>query len=208
MYRRPATASGTDALVVKDERASIATDWSGDGTRVLFTRTAAGSTGLDVWVHFIDGQSFPLITTKGTDDGAAFSPDGRWAAYQSNESGRDEIYLQLAPSAPPRTEPTAGTRFPLTPALDSRQVSRTGGTQPRWRHDGRELFYLSPDGGVMAADVPDADPSRVGEPRQILPPSMSLVIRHSYTTSLDGQRVLMPVLDQSTPSVISVGQWK
>ncbi len=194
---------------MKDDRASIATDWSRDGTRVLYTRTAAGSTGLDVWVHFIDGggQSFPLIETKGTDDGAAFSPDGRWAAYQSNESGRDEIYVQLAPGVPPRTEPIAGTRFPLTPALDSRQVSRDGGTQPRWRHDGRELFYLSPEGALMAAEVPDADPSRVAEPRQILPPSMTLVIRHSYTTSIDGQRALMPVLDQSTPSVISVSQW-
>ena len=209
MYRRAVDGSGADTLLVKDERASIATDWSRDGTRVLYTRTAAGSTGLDVWIHFIDGggQSFPLIETKGTDDGAAFSPDGRWAAYQSNESGRDEIYVQLAPGVPPRTEPIAGTRFPLTPALDARQVSRDGGTQPRWRHDGRELFYLSPEGALMAAEVPDADSTRVAEPRQILPPSMTLVIRHSYTTSIDGQRALMPVLDQSTPSVISVSQW-
>ena len=203
MYRRPATAAGTDALVVKDERASIATDWSRDGTRVLFTRTAAGPTGLDVWVHFVGGQSFPLIETKGTDDGGVFSPDGAWAAYQSNESGRDEIYLQRAPIVPPGVAPEAGMRFPLTPALESRQVSRTGGTQPRWRRDGRELFYLSPDGALMAADVPDADPSRVSEPRQLLPPSMTLVIRHSYTTSLDGQRILLPVLDQSLPSVIT-----
>ena len=209
MYRRPVDGSGADTLLVKDERASIATDWSRDGTRVLYTRTAAGSTGLDVWIHFIDGggQSFPLIETKGTDDGAAFSPDGRWAAYQSNESGRDEIYVQLAPGVPPRTEPIAGTRFPLTPALDARQVSRGGGTQPRWRHDGRELFYLSPEGALMAAEVPDADPTRIAEPRQILPPSMTLVIRHSYTTSIDGERALMPVLDQSTPSVITVSQW-
>jgi eukaryotic-like serine/threonine-protein kinase len=210
MYRRAADGSGADTLLVKDDRPTIATDWSRDGTRVLYTRTAAGSTGLDVWVHFVGGggQSFPLIETKGTDDGAVFSPDGRWAAYQSNESGRDEIYLQLAPSVPPRAEPIAGTRFPLTPALDSRQVSRNGGTQPRWRHDGRELFYLSPEGALMAAEVPNADPSLVGEPRQVLPPSMTLVIRHSYTTSIDGQRILMPVLDQSTPSVISVGQWR
>jgi Tol biopolymer transport system component len=203
MYRR-AGGSGTDTLVVKDDRASIATDWSRDGTRVLFTRTAAGPTGLDVWVHFIGGQSFPLIETKGTDDGATFSPDGRWAAYQSNESGRDEVYVQLAPTAAPRAPVVAGTRFPLTPALDARQVSRTGGTQPRWRHDGRELFYLSPEGALMAAGVPDGDPSRIGEPRQVLPPSMTLVIRHSYTTSLDGQRVLMPVLDQRVPSVIEI----
>jgi Tol biopolymer transport system component len=207
MYRRSANAAGADTLVVKDDRASIATDWSRDGTRVLFTRTAAGPTGLDVWVHFLGGQSFPLIETKGTDDGAAFSPDGRWAAYQSNESGRDEVYVQLAPPVPPRAEPTAGTRFPLTPALDARQVSFDGGTQPRWRHDGRELFFLSPDGSLMAADVPAADPSRIGTPRRVLPPSMTLVIRHSYTTALDGQRVLMPVLDQRTPSMISVTKW-
>jgi Tol biopolymer transport system component len=204
MYRRAVGGSGTDALLVKDDRASIATDWSRDGTRVLYTRTAAGPTGLDVWVHFIGGQSFPLIETKGTDDGAAFSPDGRWAAYQSNESGRDEVYVQLAPTAPPRAPVTSGTRFPLTPALEARQVSRTGGTQPRWRHDGRELFYLSPEGAMMAAELLDGDPSRIGEPRLLLPPAMTLVIRHSYTTSIDGQRVLMPVLDQSKPSVIEI----
>jgi Tol biopolymer transport system component len=206
MYRRAISGAGADTLLVKDDRASIATDWSRDGTRVLYTRTAAGPTGLDVWVHFIGGESFPLIATKGTDDGAAFSPDGRWAAYQSNESGRDEVYVQLAPTVPPRAPAIAGTRFPLTPALEARQVSRTGGTQPRWRHDGRELFYLSPEGALMVAEMPDGDPSRIGEPRQVLPPAMTLVIRHSYTTTTDGQRVLMPVLDQSKPSVIE--KWR
>ena len=73
MYRRAISGSGADTLLVKDDRASIATDWSRDGTRVLYTRTAAGPTGLDVWVHFVaggGGQSSPLIETKGTDDGA------------------------------------------------------------------------------------------------------------------------------------------
>ena len=190
MYRRALRGTGADVLLVKDDRASIATDWSRDGTRVLYTRTAAGPTGLDVWVHTLGGTSTPLVESKGTDDNATFSPDGRWVVYQSNVSGRDEVWI-----------------IPSASAATARQVSQNGGTQPRWRHDGRELFYLSPEGAVMAAEVPDADPSPTTAPRQILPPSMTLVIRHSYTTSIDGQRILMPVLDQSTPSVISIGRW-
>ena len=190
MYRRAVDGSGADTLVVKDERASIATDWSRDGSRVLYTRTAAGPTGLDVWTHTLGGQSTLLVESKGTDDNATYSPDGRWVAYQSNASGRDEVWM-----------------IPASAAATARQVSQNGGVQPRWRHDGRELFFLSPEGALMATEVPDADPSRTAEPRQILPPSMTLVIRHSYTTSIDGQRILMPVLDQSTTSVISVGRW-
>ena len=193
MYRRAADGSGADTLVAKDDRASIATDWSSDGTRVLFTRTAAGSTGLDVWVHVVGGRSSPLVETTGTDDNAAFSPDGRWVAYQSNASGQDNVWIV----------PSAGT---AAGSAGARQVSTAGGTQPRWRRDGRELYFLSPDGALMAVDVPDADAARIAAPRRLLPPSMTLVIRHSYTTSLDGQRVLMPVLDQRNPSVIRRGQ--
>ncbi len=93
MYRRALDGTGADVLLVKDDRASIATDWSRDGTRVLYTRTAAGPTGLDVWVHTLGGTSSPLVESKGTDDNATFSPDGRWVVYQSNVSGRDEVWI-------------------------------------------------------------------------------------------------------------------
>ena len=146
----------------------------------------------------------PIVETKGTDDNGALSPNGRWLAYQSSEAGQDEIYLLPAATEPPRSAPIVGVRFPLTPALQSRQVSLGGGTQPRWRDDGNELYFLALDGSLMAAAVPAGDASRIGAPQRILPASMTLVIRHAYAAAPDGQRFLVPVLDQSKPAVITV----
>jgi Tol biopolymer transport system component len=205
MYRRPASGSGTDALLASTERASIATDWSRDGRIVVYTRTAPSATGLDIWLLFVaTGETVPIVSTNATDDNGALSPDGRWLAYQSGVSGEDQVYLQTAPGEPPRVAAEPGVSFPLTPALPARQVSTAGGTQPRWRADGQELYFLAPDGSLMAAPVPGGDAAHIGEARRILPASMTLVIRHAYTAAADGQRFLVPVLDQSTPAVITV----
>jgi hypothetical protein len=76
----------------------------------------------------------------------AFSPDGRWVAYQSNESGRAEIYIRrfVPPGAAGTTSTAAGGQW---------QVSTTGGITPVWRSDGKELYYLNPSGGMMAAPI-------------------------------------------------------
>jgi Tol biopolymer transport system component len=209
MYRRRADGSGADTLLVESDRPAIATDWSGNGQVVVYTRTGPASTGLDIWLHFLNsGQSFPIVETPGTDDNGALSPNGRWLAYQSSESGGNEIYLLPAPTAPPGVAPESGTRFPLTPALLPRQISRAGGTQPRWRADGEELYFLAPDGSLMTVAIPAGDANRAGNPQLMLPPSMTLVIRHASTAALDGQRFLVPVLDQTTPSTITVAEWK
>ncbi len=205
MYRRAASSAGSDALLVKTDRAAIATDWSRDGRVVVYTRTGPAATGLDIWLLFVaSGQTVPIVETPGTDDNGALSPNGRWLAYQSSEAGQDEIYLLPASTEPPRADPIAGVRFPLTPALQPQQVSMGGGTQPRWRGDGHELYFLAPDGSLLGAVVPDGDASRIGQPRRILPASMTLVIRHSYTATADGARFLVPVLDQSIPAIITV----
>jgi Tol biopolymer transport system component len=205
MYRRSVAGPAEDRLLVSSDRAAIATDWSRDGRIVVYTRTEAAATGLDVWVLFVaSGQAVPIVRTPGTDDNGALSPNGRWLAYQSSEAGADEVYVLPAPAEPPRAAPVLEARFPLTPALAARQVSVAGGTQPRWRADGGELFFLAPDGSLMAAPVPDGDASRVGAPRRVLPASMTLVIRHAYAAAPAGDRFLVPVLDQSTPAVITV----
>jgi Tol biopolymer transport system component len=184
-----ASASASDETVLlKADAASIATDWSRDGRFIAYTRTAP-ATGLDLWVLPLSGdrQPFPVLQTPAVEDNAAFSPDGRWIAYQSNASGRDEVYVRSFP-----------------PAGGEVLVSRNGGTQPRWRGDGRELFFLAADGSVMAAAVSSGTTFTANEPRTILPASMTLVIRHAYAVSPDGQRILRPVLDQRNPSVLTV----
>jgi dipeptidyl aminopeptidase/acylaminoacyl peptidase len=194
MYVTESTPAGDTPNAVpllKSETATIATDWSPYGQHIAFTRTGS-TTGLDVWVLPLakDGVAFPFAETRAVEDNAAFSPDGRWIAFQSSESGRDEVYVRAFP-----------------PAGDQYVVSRNGGTQPRWRGDGRELFFLAPDGSVMAAPIAFTPGFSAGTPQTIVPAAMTLVIRHAYTVTKDGQRVLMPVLDRRNPPRLSVIQW-
>jgi len=116
------------------------------------------------------------------------SPDGRWIAYQSNESGRDEIYIA---SLADRT-------------IAAVRVSTGGGTQPLWRGDGQELFFLGSDGGVMASSVAAQTGLQVTPPQKLFDAPVSLVIRRSYDTTEDGRQFLIPVIDDSTPQVIEV----
>src|SRR5205085_3905527 len=111
--------------------------WSPDG-RMLVYASQSPRTGSDLWVLPMDGgrKPFPIVQTGADDQMAEVSPDGRWIAYESNVSGRVEIYVQPFPAP--------GERL---------QVSSGGGTQPRWRLDGRELFFVSPDGRLMAAPI-------------------------------------------------------
>jgi serine/threonine protein kinase len=104
-------------------------DWSPDGRTVLYVVPGDDLTAVDVE----SGKSSPVAQTSANEGWGEFSPDGRFVAYQSNESGRFEIYV--------RTFPGAEGKW---------LVSVAGGTQPRWRRDGKELFYVTPDGQLMA----------------------------------------------------------
>jgi Tol biopolymer transport system component len=182
-------------LLLKSDVASIATDWSHDGGYVVFTHGTT-ATGLDVrLLRLSDRATLPVLADVPAQDNAAFSPDGKWLAYQSNRSGRDEVYvvsLGATESATAKTTPAA-------------EVSVNGGTQPLWRGDSRELFFLAPDGTVMSAAVTPASSDFRAEPaRSLFPAPMSLVLRRAYAVTSDGARFLIPVLDESNPPVITV----
>ena len=120
---------------------SHATDWSRDGRFLLFQRVGP-KTNLDIWVlaYGTDDQPSPLVQTEFDERDAQFSPDGKWIAYSSFASGQSEIHVQPFPGP--------GASSP---------ISISGGAQPRWRSDGKELFYIALDGRLMA--VPIALPS-------------------------------------------------
>jgi eukaryotic-like serine/threonine-protein kinase len=99
------------------------------------------------------GAAKPFANTEFSEGQGRFSPNARWIAYASDESGRSEIYIQPFP-----VPPNGGSKTP---------ISRDGGSQPRWRRDGKELFYLSPDGKLMAADVTEGPTFKASVPKTL-----------------------------------------
>jgi Tol biopolymer transport system component len=192
VYRKTVGGSAPEEMLFTSDVAAIATDWSRDGRFVAYTRGTA-ATGFDVWVAPASptGQPMAFANGPGADDSGVFSPDGRWLAYQSNESGRNEIYVRRFTGQAPQTAPI--------------MVSRAGGTQPLWRGDGREMFFFALDGSVMAVNVTwAAETLRAEAPRRLFGMPVSLVIRRSFDVTSDGQRFLIPTFDDSVKQSITV----
>jgi Tol biopolymer transport system component len=133
---KPSTGGDEEALF-ESSAVKILTDWSPDG-RFLLYYVPDLKTGTDLWVLPVEGQRMPftLLKTEANELSGQFSPDGRWVAYQSSESGRYEVYV--------RPFPGPGGQFP---------ISTAGGVYPRWSPDGKELYYIAPDAKLMAVTI-------------------------------------------------------
>lgn len=183
IYWKASTGVGEDEPVLEGELTKSANDWSPDGRFVVFDTggaVGAGSSGgtSDLWVAPLDGDRKPLpfLVRPFTDRQAQISPDGRCIAYSSDESGTQEVYVQDFP------KPTGKWK-----------VSTEGGAEPRWRRDGRELFYIA-GRKLMAADVrTDAASFHAGAPRVLFEANLDprTAIRNRYVVSPDGQRFLI-----------------
>src|SRR5262249_45057311 len=137
IYLKSLTGAGDEQPVLESPQAKLTVDWSQDG-RYLLYEAADAKTGFDLWALPINGDRKPIAVsnTLFEEGNGRFSPDGHWVAYQSNEPGRFEIYVQPFPG----------------PGVRS-QVSTAGGTDPRWQPDGKELFFIAPAGKLMATSV-------------------------------------------------------
>ena len=168
------TSDGTqeDKRVLSSDLDVAPNDWSRDGRYILYK-------GSDLWfVTLPDLKSNPFVKAISVIRNGQFSPDGKWVAYSSNETGKWEIYV---------------TSFP--DARIKRQVSVGGGEQPRWRSDGKELFYLSPEEKMMAAPIKAGTTFDPGTPVvlfQAAPrPPVTNADLFVYDVSRDGQRFLI-----------------
>jgi len=152
IYRKLASGAGEEELLTKEDRLAVPKSWSPDGNIVVYAQINPG-TGADLMAIPVNGdrKPFPVVQTKATEDQGQFSPDGHWLAYTSNESGQAEIYVIPFPPAP-------GAKW---------LVSRGGGVQPRWRRDGKELFYISPDSKMMSVEVNTRPVFQSGTPRSL-----------------------------------------
>ncbi len=182
LYLKASNGTGEDELLFESKDAKGPTDWSRDGRFLIFVNTDA-KTSEDLWALPVTGDKkpIPLLRTQYREGQAQLSPDSRWLAYASNESGQYQVYVQ--PFAPGRDTPMTGKW----------QISTTGGEQPRWRGDGKELFYLDRDRKVMAVDVrATAQSFDRGAPRGLFDSRINNFSR-AYAPSPDGARFLMPV---------------
>ena len=147
LYQKLASGAGAEERLLTSDQVKTPESWSADG-RFLLYRSIDPQTSLDLWVLPMVGDRTPsvFLKTPFREGYGAFSPDGRWVAYESNESGRNEIYVR--PFVPPARDGNAPA-----PAGGQWQVSTAGGIYPRWRPDGKELYYLNPAGAMMAAPI-------------------------------------------------------
>jgi Tol biopolymer transport system component len=161
----------------------------------------------DLWVVPMAGDRTPsvFLKTPFTELWGAFSPDGRWVAYQSNESGRMEIYVR--PFVPPGA---AGTAAGATGG--QWQVSTAGGTFPVWRPDGKELYYINPANAMMAAPVTVAGSTLApGAPVVLFPTRISADAQQGrqYDVAPDGRFLINTVLDAAaTPPITLLQNWQ
>jgi Tol biopolymer transport system component len=193
ILEKPSSGTGAEEPLIPDAQRRVPTDWSSDGRYLLFTAGTTGRADADIWVwRSGETKSTPFLTMPNANETAGrFSPDGRWVAYVSDESGRHEVYV--VPFAPA----TGGS---LGPARGKWQISTGGGTLPRWRRDGKEIFYYDERNlRIMAAAVSGAGAAfEIGAVQPLFPIrpvggniNAGPIQRMFYDVSRDGQRFLV-----------------
>ena len=186
LYQHSANGAGDDELLFKSDIDKIVYDWSRDGRFLMYSeRNSQGLNELWVLPMSGDGERKPIPFLRANFDQreGKFSPDGRWAAYRSTESGRSEIYVR--PFPPP---PGGGGKW---------MVSQGGGNLPRWRRDGKELFYVM-DGQVMVSEVNASGSAFQRGTPKLLFKGVGLT---AFDVSADGTRFLFPIVGEETTEV-------
>jgi len=190
--------NGAEELLSESDEDKAPNDVSSDGRFLLYVSLSPDS-GADLWVLPLNEQGKPgkptaFLKTMFEERQGQFSPDGHWVAYQSNESGAGyEIYV--------RPFPGPGGQY---------QVSTGGGIQPRWRHDGKELFYVAPDGKLMAVPVNgNSGAFTMGKPTELFLTHLwgggsNSVTNQQYAVSRDGRFLMNINIDSAIVSPITI----
>ena len=196
-YQKAATGAGAEEVLLRGLRPfSMLLAWRPDG---LVYATAGPVHDVDLWRLPPSGDRtpVPLLQTQFADKFCEPSPDGQWMAYASSESGKFEVYAAAFPSGQ--------GKWP---------ISIGGGTEPAWRRDGKELFYLAPDRHLMAVSIKTGASIEAGPPERLFQAAVSSLIgspytRNQYVVTADGQRFLInePAGKASLSAVTVVVGW-
>ena len=197
LYEKKSSGSGDDKeLFNRAGESKHPTSWSHDGRFLLYHTVNAPKTGVDLWVLPMEGDRKPvlLLGTEFTEGNASFSPDMRWIAYQSNESGRYEIYVRPFLASGPSGAPALGE--------GKVQISKDGGTEPKWRRDGTEIIFQAPPRGTskMAVQVRIVDGAFHPEAPQLL---FTAPLDYGWDVTADGKRFLLAVLPTGQPNAVT-----
>jgi Tol biopolymer transport system component len=189
LYVKPASGVGAEERIL--EGMDGVSDWSPDGKFLLPAKVAGGN--WDIWAFPMTGdrKAYPLINSKFLEYRAKFSPDGRWLLYTSNETGRNEIYVQAFP-----------------PSGGKWQISVQGGESGYWRRDGKEIVFVTADRKIMAADVTLGTTFEAGVPRELFQFAGTRIANRIIMTA-DAQRFLLPLAAVSgeRPAITTVLNW-
>jgi dipeptidyl aminopeptidase/acylaminoacyl peptidase len=186
LYQKLSSGSVSEEALLKSSDRKFPSDWSLDGRFILYNQLSPNRQW-DLWVLplFGDRQPFPFLQTKFREIGGVFSPDGKWIAYLSDESGSYQVYVQSFP-----------------PSGGQWQISSEGGSFPRFRRDGKELFYLAENGKLMAVEVKaNTSGLEFSAPK----PLFETHSTDRFAVTADGQRFLINTpVEESTSAPITV----
>ncbi len=199
LYLKPSDGSGAEERLLDSPNTRVPQDWSRDGRWLLYYEVHP-TTGRDLWALDMtspDHTPRVVANTPAEEVLAQFSPDGRWVAYQTNESGRFEVVVQPFPDA--------GGKW---------QVSTAGGVAPRWRADGTELYFLAPEAKMMAVPVTAAGTSfAAGTPVALFPTRIVdggtlAANRPQYAVARDGRFLInQPVANATAAPITLILNW-
>ena len=191
LYEKPSNGANAERLVYKSEPGAdlSALDWSRDSRLVLFAKSARGQIFRDLWVMPMTGDQkpYPYLVTPFDKSQASLSPNGRWAAYVSRESGMYQVVVQPFP------DPSAGKW----------QISTDGGIRPRWRADGEELYYEDRSNRIVSVSVTTNQKFEVGKSTPLLQTSLTFPnppITFPYDAAPDGLRFVISELSGVGPN--------
>jgi Tol biopolymer transport system component len=202
LYQKPVSSLKEEEILLRSSEDNNPESWSRDGRFLLYLARKPNKNETDIWVLPLEGDKkpFPFLITDFSEDDAHFSPDGRWVAYTSDESGQREVYVRSFSMNPARTAVEAGGKW---------HISAGSGAWPHWRNDGRELYYRSlPDGRLMAVDIATTPTFRAGTPRPLGTP-LSFTTEWPdegtlWDSTADGKRFLIaaPMMDKPEPYTV------